>query len=85
MNEDQIQIARDAYTAFGTSLSWKNEAGSAPNAPMPKSFDDLPPRLRDAWQAAAAKMSESLRASSPDREQTTARENIPPPGRPPST
>lgn len=40
-------LARTAYDAYGASVEWKNYQG----LPMP-TFEDLPPRIKDAWVAA---------------------------------
>jgi hypothetical protein len=45
---DSYNIARVAYAAYGDTVDHKNFRGD----PMPE-WDDLPPRIQDAWRAAA--------------------------------
>ena len=47
MATDELEITRLAYRAYGDVVEWRNFRGDR----MPD-FDDLPPRIRDAWRAA---------------------------------
>lgn len=46
--EDEYRFARAGYEAYAANTGWKTFDGRA----MPK-WDDLPPRIKDAWQAGA--------------------------------
>jgi hypothetical protein len=49
MTDEQIDaLAREAYRAYGATTDFKNFQGN----PMP-AFDDLPPKIREAWGAAS--------------------------------
>lgn len=43
--------ARVAYHAYGSVTDWKNYQGN----PMPE-FDNLPPKIREAWEAFASRV-----------------------------
>ena len=45
---DSEQLARLGYQAYGKTTDFKNYQG----LPMPE-WDQLPPRIREAWHAAA--------------------------------
>lgn len=51
MESKEIALAREAYHAYGSVTDFKNYQG----LPMPK-WEDLTPKIRDAWVAAAARV-----------------------------
>ena len=54
MNNELTPLARIAYQAYGETTDFKNFRGE----PMPE-WDDLPEKIRQAWEAAAAAVQEA--------------------------
>ena len=48
MENSQFKLAQLAYAAYGNHVGWRNFQGEK----MPY-FEDLSPRIQEAWQAAA--------------------------------
>jgi hypothetical protein len=53
-------LARAAYQSYGAVTDFKNYQG----LPMPE-FDALTPKIREAWQAAASRVSQIARSTRP--------------------
>jgi hypothetical protein len=53
--EDPVQLAEQAYNAYGAVTDFKNFQGN----PMPQ-WSDLPPRIQDAWRGAVARVLKAL-------------------------
>lgn len=47
-NDKQYELGRMAYAAYGSHVGWVNFQGDR----MPY-FEDLTPKIKEAWQAAA--------------------------------
>ena len=53
-----VQLAEDAYLAYGKTTDFKNFQGN----PMPE-WKDLPEKIREAWYAAADSVFQGLEAA----------------------
>lgn len=51
----KLQLSKLAYAAYGAVTDFKNYQG----LPMPE-WDNLPPKIQEAWQAAVSVVSDSV-------------------------